>query len=116
MNYVLKLDTNGDVTKVGFPEEHDFRWYSKQIGCEWIEIVRPRGYQYVLVIDEEGKLKENKVNPIASVMYGILEHGEPIVGTALLMKEDFIDGELDLVGLSEEESDLVMSRIKEFVL
>ena len=104
MDYALKLGTNGNVTRIPFPKNHDFKWYSEQIGCEWIEIVRPRGYDYVLIVDEEGLLKNNKINPIASVMYGFFEHGQPIVGDVLLMKEGLKSGELDLIGMTDKET------------
>lgn len=106
--YVLKINTLSAIEKIELPEDHDYKWYSKQIGCEWIEIVRPVGYNYVLIVDEEGRLKPNRINPIASMMYGTPKHGEPIVGTCLLMKEGIVDGEPDLVGLTEEEITTVM--------
>ena len=106
-NYVLRIAPNCQIEKIEFPEEHDFRWYGQQIGCEWIEIVHPVGYGCVLIVDEEGLLKPNVVNPIASYMYGTHKHGEPIVGTCLLMKEGIVNGEPDLIGMPEEDADKI---------
>ena len=46
------------------------------IGCDMIEIVRPHGLPdgYVMVVDEEGLLKENpSLNVLASYLYGMHE-------------------------------------------
>lgn len=102
MNYALKLSTNGNILRVPYNGGGHVQ-LSKEIGCEWIEIVRPRGYDYSLVVDEEGLLNDNEINPYASLMYGILEHGQPIVGTALMLKEGIVNGEPDLIGMTSEE-------------
>lgn len=119
MKFALKLDTEGEIHVIEFPAVKGHEWYAEQIGCEWIEIVHPRGWKYTLVVDEEGLLNEKEVNPYASMMYGIFEHGEPIVGDALLMKEGIVNGEHDLVGLSAEEVneaiDTIMEKRKEYL-
>ena len=104
MDYVIKLNSDNTIEIIEFPEGREFSWYSEQIGCEWIEIVRPKYSKYVLIVDEEGKLKDNHINLFASSMYGTFEHGDPIVGTCILMKEDFVDGEPDLVGMTYDEA------------
>lgn len=61
----------------------------KLIGCEWIEIVRPKGLPdgYVLLVDEEGALKDQPwFNVYASYLYGTQEHGWPICGNAVIAK------------------------------
>ena len=112
--YVLKIDTNSNIEMIEFPEDHDFRWYGRQIGCDWIEIVHPRGYNCVLVVDEEGRMKPNHINPIGSFMYGMSTHGEPIVGAILLMKEGLVHGEPDLIGLTEDEANKIKELLLEF--
>ena len=103
MKHVLKLTTDGKIKTVSIPDDHDFRWYAKEIGCEWIEVVNPRGYEYSLVIDEEGILNELPVNPYASIMYGFNRHGVPIVGDALLMKSEYGPDGVDLTGLDDDD-------------
>ena len=115
-NYVLKITPQSTIEKIEFPENHDHKWYADQIGCEWIEVVHPIGYDCVLVIDEEGRRKPNRINPIASFLYGIERHGEPIVGTCLLMKEGIVNGEPDLVGLTDEKATNIKSILGEFIV
>ena len=55
---------------------------------------------YCLLIDEEGKLKRKPVNPVASAWYSRFD---PIVGTAVVMKDGWVDGERDIVGLTDDE-------------
>ena len=105
MSKIIKMYTNGDVRTVEIPENHPSNWFSKQIGCDTIEIVHPRDYQgYILVVDGEGLLKEDLfLNVLASVMYGTHEHGSPILGNALLMQVGIVNGEHDAIGFTDEE-------------
>lgn len=68
----------------------------EMIGCELVEIVRPKGLPegYVMVVDEEGLLKDcPKLNVYGSYLYEMHKHGHPIVGNAAIMKEEpCIDG------------------------
>lgn len=70
-----------------------------------LEVVHPMllPRPYCMIVDEEGLLKEKQMNPFASVLYGYVAHGQPIVGTVVLMKEGIRDGEPDIVGLDEED-------------
>lgn len=65
----------------------------------WIEIVRPhamRSLEHVLVIDEEGRLKDLPVNIRASYLYGTFSdehrkgHGQPICGLAIIISEGMV--------------------------
>ena len=62
----------------------------KALGCDWIEILEPEALaqeNLVLLIDEEGKLKGNGfVNCVASHLYGSEQHGDVIVGSAVIVK------------------------------
>ena len=91
---------------VDTPKDIDWRWCRDQIGCEWIEIVRPRNLdkKFVMVIDEEGKLKSNEVNIPASWYYSACEHGDCIVGNVLILKEEDGPEGGELVGLTELEA------------
>ena len=37
MKYAVKLNVNGTADIVEVPDQRDWRWYSRQIGCEYIE-------------------------------------------------------------------------------
>lgn len=70
-----------------------------------IEVVEPAGLQrqdYVLLIDEESKLKGDVhfVNCISSYLYDSPEHGDIIIGNAMIVKQD----EEDLRLLTQDEA------------
>ena len=84
------------------------------IGCDWIEIVEPETLakeNLVFLIDEEGKLGAGTkfLNCIASHLYETEKHGDPIVGTALIVKA----GEEELTLLTEDESNMIRERMLE---
>lgn len=111
MEYVLKLTTNHTVEIIEKPENVEYDWYADKIGCEWIEIVRPRYFNHKLIVDEEGRLKTNKMNIIASAMYGTFEHGEPIVGDVLVVEEGLVNDEPSIIGFTLHEA----NRIKNYI-
>ena len=79
------------------------------IKADWIEVVRPAGLkdarygsvQIVMIVDEEGVLRDKPMNARASWLYQTHFHGHPIRGDALLVGEGPTDdsGEMDLVPL-----------------
>lgn len=75
------------------PGEKIFDCARRNIGCDWIEIVEPetfRDQNYVLLIDEEAKLKGDVhfVNCIASYLYETPSHGDVIIGNAMIVKAE----------------------------
>ena len=72
----------------------------------FIEIVRPFGIScdhLVMVVNDEGLIRDLPANPVGSLIYG-----DTIAGTVVIMKEGIRDGEPDLIGLTEEEAEFVM--------
>ena len=71
--------------------------------CGYIETVHPKYLPegLCMVIDDEGLLKGYAINSIASILYGTPEHGQPIVGTAVILREGFVAGELDFMSLDD---------------
>ena len=67
----------------------------------FFEIVRCRTLprKFVMLVDDCGVIKDLPINPVASVIYT-----QAIAGTALIMKEDYDDGEPDLFGMDEDET------------
>lgn len=71
-----------------------------------VEIVRPKGlpYPYCMVVNENGCLFPNpKPNLYGCYWYGTAEHGAPIMGTIVLMKEIGVGEDRALSGLSEDD-------------
>ena len=73
----------------------------------YIEIVHPMGLvdPLVMIVNEEGLLKELPENLLGCLLYGTHMHGHPIVGNIVVMKTGFVGGEPDIVGLDDEEAD-----------
>ena len=106
-NYTVVLTDTQEVKllECDEPDSEIFEMARDVIGCEWIEIVEIKSRendQLVLLIDEEGKLKPGVafINCIASHLYESEKHGDPIIGTAMIVKKD---GE-DLRLLTETEA------------
>lgn len=81
-----------------------------------IQVVNPKGLPkpFCMVVNEEGRLKKLPFHPIASYWYGTQSHGQPIVGTVVLLKEALNDEqEPDLFGLDSSDIRVLMSVIKE---
>lgn len=72
----------------------------------WIEIVRPVRLKrpYCMVVNEKGLLRNLPMNVFGSYLYGTDNHGSPIAGDIVLLKEGISsDGERDLLGLTEQD-------------
>ena len=87
------------------PNEEVFDCGRRAIGCEWIELVEPdtlSDQNLVMMIDEEAKLKDGGkyVNCIASFAYESQNHGDMIIGNAIIVKA----AEENLEMLSQEEA------------
>jgi hypothetical protein len=100
--YVVYLPVGDKPQIVEFKaREEGLDFYYKLLGCDTIDIVRTIDEKLSLVVDDEGLLKENpQPNIPASLMYGWLEHGQPLVGNALLCEREYTDEGVDTVGYS----------------
>lgn len=81
----------------------------------YIEHVKPIGLKEPLcmIVDDEGLLKNRPFNPIASSLYGFQFHGHPIVGVAVIMKDEYVNGGRDIVGLSDDEASRIHKEFSE---
>lgn len=81
----------------------------------WLEIVHPQGLErpYMMVVDEEGKLKENNfINMIGSELYNCKDRNfDPIVGTAVIIKEVNTDEGPDFDVLTDEECSALSKKL-----
>jgi len=96
--FPLLLETDGSYSEVRPKNGTDFQLkelYS-HLNCELIEIARSQASgsvgaarrNYILIIDEEGKLKSKPHNPIASEWYS--SPTDIIVGPAILCHSDYL--------------------------
>ena len=111
---VIKVN-NGEVEVNRVPFEHGtLDFYYKEVECECIDIVHGYGLStdVDIIVDDEGLFKEKPVlNPLASVAYGWAEHGQPIVGNAIICKPHQTKDGIDETGFEEEELDKVLAEI-----
>ena len=114
----FRIRANGMADIVDFPENDKLDWYYKMIGCDCIDIVTPYGVdniakmydlksiigKFCLIVDDEGLLKENpEVNPIASLMYGIDDHGQAQFGNVLVGVNKPTEDGIETVGMTDNE-------------
>ena len=79
----------------------------------YIENVYPRGLPnpLMMVVNEEGLIRQLPINPIASHWYGTQHHGWPICGDAVVMALGCTQNGPDIVGLSEAEVEWVLTTL-----
>lgn len=99
---------------------HELEDYYRLIDCETIDIVSCYGLHEIslgniaadlvidiaadLVIDDEGLFIETPtVNIPASLLYGVQQHGQPIVGNALVVKPIETPDGVEETGFDDEE-------------
>ena len=100
----LLLKANGEISRVEIPYEEFHDRVHELVGCEYFELV---GFKdgFYFVVDELGKCYDEPkpVNKKASLFYTGFIHGDFIVGDVLIGKHGYVEGEPDIVGLSEDE-------------
>ena len=89
-----------------------YRIVRKAIGG-YMENVYPKGLPdgFVMVVDEEGKLKGKPINAIGSALYQSHLHGDFIVGDVIILKLGTYQGEHDIVGIPDEEAEGLMNSL-----
>jgi hypothetical protein len=65
----------------------------------------------MMVGNEEARLKDLPYNPLASFLYGAFVHGSPVHGNVVILKRGYRNGELDIVGLEEQELQRTLSKL-----
>ena len=118
----LLLLTEGpflNISDVEVGEEIELETYYKNLNCDCIDIVDPYGLdeegrrKYCLIVDDEALLKENpQINFFGSLLYGVLNHNQPLVGKVLVGKNKYTEDGLCTVGLEEEDVKYILERLK----
>lgn len=102
---VLDFDTKGD----------SLAFFYKHVECDLVDIVsayaladNPILKDISLVVDDEGLCKgEPKVNILGSLLYGMLEHQQPLVGKVLVCKDVHTPDGIEAGGLTDDEISLL---------
>ena len=83
----------------------------------YIEHVKPARlrHPYCMIVNEEGRLLDLPLNYVGSYFYGTDQHGEPIVGNIVIMKDGYRNGEPDIVGLDDSEVEQVKYTISTLI-
>ena len=107
MKKVLIVDVNGATCIKDAPKDLTCAWMAENIGCEWVEIVRPKKLPrgLVMIVDEEGLLKPNFLNVAGSYLYGTPEHGEAIAGDIMIVAETLGPEGPELDGMAPEAAE-----------
>lgn len=83
----------------------------------YIEHVKPARlrHPYCMIVNEEGRLLDLPLNYVGSHFYGTDQHGEPIVGNIVIMKDGYRGGEPDIVGLNDVEAEQIKDVIIDLI-
>lgn len=83
----------------------------------YIEHVKPARlrHPYCMIVNEEGRLLDLPMNYVGSYFYGTDQHGEPIVGNIVIMKDGYRGGEPDIVGLNDVEAEQIKDVIIDLI-
>ena len=126
----LLIRADGIAEAVDFPVEDKLNWYYEKLGCDYIDIVHPYGIdeiaetynlksllgKFCIICDDEALLKaEPKVNVIASLLYGVDDHGQPLCGDVLIAKDEETEDGIECVGLDDAEMMLLQVCINSLI-
>ena len=83
----------------------------------YIEHVKPARlrHPYCMIVNEEGRLLDLPLNYVGSYFYGTDQHGDPIVGNIVIMKDGYRGGEPDIVGLNDVEAEQIKDVIIDLI-
>lgn len=83
----------------------------------YIEHIKPARlrHPYCMIVNEEGRLLDLPLNYVGSYFYGTDQHGEPIVGNIVIMKDGYRGGEPDIVGLNDVEAEQIKDVIIDLI-
>lgn len=104
--YVILLYEGRDghqVQHVG--EDRDMLRFLQQSVRGYIEVVYPEKLPkpFLMLVNEEGLLRNMDLNPAACWLYGSEKHGAPIVGPAVICKQIRTDDGPDIGLLTKED-------------
>ena len=100
----LVVNTKNEIRRVEYDPPH-YDVIKEAVGG-WYEHVHPMGLDrpYSMMVNEEGLLLGLPMNRLGSELYGTPQHGQPIVGDIVFLKDGYDGGEPDVVGMTEDEA------------
>lgn len=134
---LIRLSTDLKLTAHEFPsgthrEQNDYLRGLIGNRCRIYEHVRPKrlysdlhmkdshtkipGQSVSMLIDEEGRLKENFPNLIGSYLYETDIHGCPIMGNILFVGEEWSNDGIDFCGIEDSAFRLLERQLKNMIL
>lgn len=133
---LIKISTDLELSVHEFPsgsykEQNQFLRELIGNGCDKYEHVMPvrlytdlrmvrhptkaDGQCVSMLIDEEGRLKENKPNLIGSYLYGTEQHGFPIMGNILFVGEELGEDGIDFCGIEDSVFGLLRLELNKLI-
>lgn len=108
----LLINTDNQIGIRDF-EEPLYKTVGSAVGG-YIEIVHAVHLEspFVMIVNEEGLLDELQLNNVGSILYGMPDHGQPIVGNIVIMAEGETDEGMDIIGIPEDQIESVYERFK----
>ena len=105
-----------------FDKEAGLDFYYQNLDCDTIDIVEAHGLaefpelkNLCLVCDDEGIFNCCKLNGIASLLYGFMEHGQPLVGHVMVCKSEYTDDGIETVGMTDDDLKALYVAIEKLV-
>ena len=107
------------ISEVEVEEKIELETYYKNLDCDCIDIVEPYGLdeeereKYCLIVDDEALVKENpQINFFGSLLYGVLDHKQPLAGKVLVGKNKYTEDGLCTVGLEEKDVRYILDSLE----
>ncbi len=127
---IIKITSDNEISVHEFPAgdyEEQNRVLRELIGpqCELYEhVMPPRLYKVLggaqkmgncvsMLIDEEGLYHDLDMNYVGSYLYETDMHGHPIVGTILIVGEEWASDGIDFCGMPDEQFNLLYPKLEE---
>lgn len=111
----IRLSDRGQIEVVKREEnESVLHFCCRAIGCGTIDIVSAGrlNKKFCMVVDDEGLFAaEPALNVLASYFYGMCEHGQPIVGNAVLLRNVKTDEGMDTGWFTKAQADKIAAAI-----
>lgn len=108
----ITINTDNEIKKIEVEHNGDplYKLIREAVGG-WFENVYPKRLPqgYVMIVNEEGLILNLDKNAIGSYLYETDKHGSPIVGNIIFLKLGVYENERDVVGMSDEEADELMT-------